>query len=111
MFKNPGFPLRCHHSRDLGAQGTWPALTMTAEEAYGDGQDERSKDDQSPRPHVHHPYDSSMGTTAVLMDTRSATSTPDLPSVRRRSTVRSGIFKTVDDFEDFDVGGPGWHRT
>ncbi|CCC11435.1 unnamed protein product [Sordaria macrospora k-hell] len=50
-----------------------------------------------------------MGTTPLLMDTLSTASNADLPSVCRRSTVRSGIFKTVDDFQDFDVGGPGWH--
>lgn len=51
-----------------------------------------------------------MGTNSVRMDIPSTVSTADLPNVRRRSTIRSGIFKTVDDFQDFDVGGPGWHR-
>ena len=101
-----------HKAHDFAApQGAWPAPAMTPEEADGHGADESSNDGRSPRPHVPYPYDSSLGTTPALMDTRSTTSDVDLSTVRRRSTVRSGIFKTVDDFQDFDVGGPGWHRT
>lgn len=96
-----------HNARDFAAQGTWPMQSMTP----GDGEDDGWNDDRSQRPHVQYPYDNSMGTTPAHMDTLSTISTADIPSVRRRSTVRSGIFKTVDDFQDFDVGGPGWHRT
>ncbi|GAB1320863.1 Magnesium and cobalt transporter CorA [Madurella fahalii] len=38
---------------------------------------------------------------------RSDTLAPMSPSIRRR-TGRTGTFKTVDDFQDFEVG-PGWH--
>ena len=101
-----------HKVRDFAAQGTWSSPFMTPEGAYGDREVGRPNDNRSDRPHVHYPDGSFVGTAPTRIDTRSSTvSTADFPSVRRRSTVRSGNFKTVDDFQDFDVGGPGWHRT
>ncbi|KHE84641.1 hypothetical protein GE21DRAFT_3941 [Neurospora crassa] len=98
-----------HNARDFAALETRPAPSMTLEGAVGDGEGGRLSDDQWSRPHVYYPFDNPMGTNPVRMDIPSTVSTADLPNVRRRSTVRSGIFKTVDDFQDFDVGGPGWH--
>ncbi|EGO57381.1 hypothetical protein NEUTE1DRAFT_80870 [Neurospora tetrasperma FGSC 2508] len=98
-----------HNARDFAALGPRPAPSMTLEGAVGDGEGGRLSDDRWSRPHVYYPFDNTMGTNPVRMDIRSTVSTADLPNVCRRSTVRSGIFKTVDDFQDFDVGGPGWH--
>ncbi|KAK3956946.1 hypothetical protein QBC32DRAFT_57138 [Pseudoneurospora amorphoporcata] len=98
-----------YNARDFAVRGTLPVPPINPKAAAGDGDDDRSDDNRSKTPHVHYPYDNLMDTTPARMDTWSTISAMDLPNLRRRSTVRSGIFKTVDDFHDFDVGGPGWH--
>lgn len=100
-----------HNAWDFAAQGVRPMPSMIPKGVDGNGEDGGSNGDRLPRPHVHYQDDNSMDTNPVRMDTLSTVSSADLPRVRRRSTVRSSIFKTVDDFQDFDVGGPGWHRT